>query len=788
MDAGGYTRRQPGWYGAGAFLFLLGALLSACGGGGGGSGSPPPGAAMSLSTRSVSVSATTAQPSPTATVAVNIANPAGTQLFLQFSGTQHGVSNVSVASSTAASATVAVTFQSPSSLGVGTYSDTVTVSVCNDINCTSQVGNSPQTFATQYTVTQAPPPPTATSISPSQIDSGSAAFLLTVTGTNFNSQSVVQWNGLARPTTYVSGTQINAQINAADVASPGYYPVTVSNQASGGGLSQDLNFLVVQYSVSAIAPSLVSAGAPGFSLTVTGQGLLPSSVVRWNGSPRPTTYVSASQLTAQIAASDVAEPGNVSVTVDNGSLGGTSAVLSFSIQAISALALTGITPTAVVAGNGPFVLTATGAGFTANTVIQWNGAARPTTYISANQATAQISASDVATAGNVSVNVVDGSSPASSTFTVTINPASKDAVGLQIDARHSGTVNFKSVTFPTASLWSSADLGGTPSYALIAAGKVIVTVNNGNAGSHLVALDQATGTVVWGPVALAGLCNAAYDQATVFVINANVAAGQPVALQALDAATGTVKWSQTLPGVYGCGPPPAVAGGFVYIAYGRVIALAETDGTIAWTSQSLVNGQNSSPAATADGIYVSYPDWTYDLSPVNGSRVWRNATSGGGGGGGTSVVANGTLYAANGFDNYNGTTFNAETGAPLGTYVADTMPAVSTQGAYFLQGGVLTAYSLTTNQVTWSFSGDGHLVTAPIVVNQYVFVGSASGNLYALDGQIGTVAWQTTAGAQIPAGPSWGVTEFDSGLAAGDGLLVVPAGNEVVAYTLSSDP
>ena len=69
----------------------------------------------------------------------------------------------------------------------------------------------------------------------------------------------------------------------------------------------------------------------------------------------------------------------------------------------------------------------------------------------------------------------------------------------------------------------------------------------------------------------------------------------------------------------------------------------------------------------------------------------------------------------------------------------------------------------------WSFAGDGQLAGSPIVVNQYVFIGSASGNLYALDGSTGRQMWQVSPGSAI-----------DS--------TVYQAGTHVTAYTLSIHP
>ena len=42
---------------------------------------------------------------------------------------------------------------------------------------------------------------------------------------------------------------------------------------------------------------------------MNGTGFVGKSVVNWNGSPRTTTFVSKSQLTAAITASDIAKAG-----------------------------------------------------------------------------------------------------------------------------------------------------------------------------------------------------------------------------------------------------------------------------------------------------------------------------------------------------------------------------------------------------------------------------------------------------------------------------------------------
>ena len=80
--------------------------------------------------------------------------------------------------------------------------------------------------------------PTLSSLSPSSASVGGSAFTLTVNGSNFVSGSVVQWNGTARATTFVSTSQLTAAIPAGDIATAGSAQVTVMNPAGGGTLQR----------------------------------------------------------------------------------------------------------------------------------------------------------------------------------------------------------------------------------------------------------------------------------------------------------------------------------------------------------------------------------------------------------------------------------------------------------------------------------------------------------------------------------------------------------------------
>jgi outer membrane protein assembly factor BamB len=129
------------------------------------------------------------------------------------------------------------------------------------------------------------------------------------------------------------------------------------------------------------------------------------------------------------------------------------------------------------------------------------------------------------------------------------------------------------------------------------------------------------------------------------------------------------------------------------------------------------------------------------------------------------AINGGAIYSPNGAGFFSGDIYGAESGSALGSFSATAIPAESSRASW------ATAIS-----------------SPPVIVNNYVFVGSSSGLLYALDATTGTQPWSKNLGAPIPAPATPGVGQSLTGLAAGDGLLIVPAGNTVNAFVLSTSP
>jgi hypothetical protein len=98
-----------------------------------------------------------------------------------------------------------------------------------------------------------PPPdiPSLTAISPTNATAESSAVGLTLHGSNFKNSAIVQWNGTAISSSWVSSTLMTAAIPANDVVSVGSANVTVTNLSPRGGTSAAQTFTIVAAPASA---------------------------------------------------------------------------------------------------------------------------------------------------------------------------------------------------------------------------------------------------------------------------------------------------------------------------------------------------------------------------------------------------------------------------------------------------------------------------------------------------------------------------------------------------------
>src|SRR5437899_3575912 len=215
--------------------------------------------------------------------------------------------------------------------------------------------------------------PTLTSLSPVSAITGAPAFTLTVNGTGFATSSVVRINSSNRATNFVNSTQLTAQINATDIQTAGSFTIDVLTPAPCGGVSSAINLGVGNPvpSISGLAPAIADAGGASLTLTVNGSNFVNGSVVKVNGSDRTTTFISGSQLTAEITASDIQTAGAASILVFNLTPGGgSSSPTSLTINNPQPV-LGSVAPATAVVGGASFTLTINGGSFVNGSVVKF---------------------------------------------------------------------------------------------------------------------------------------------------------------------------------------------------------------------------------------------------------------------------------------------------------------------------------------------------------------------------------------------------------------------------------
>jgi hypothetical protein len=108
---------------------------------------------------------------------------------------------------------------------------------------------------------------------------------------------------------------------------------TLTIKDSAGTQTVQLIAVNPKPAITSLSPPSATHGGAGFTLTVNGTGFISSSVVDWAGSPRATTYVSSTEVTATITAADIAKAGTFKVTVTTPVPGGgTSAAKTFTVN------------------------------------------------------------------------------------------------------------------------------------------------------------------------------------------------------------------------------------------------------------------------------------------------------------------------------------------------------------------------------------------------------------------------------------------------------------------------
>ncbi|HYL47450.1 MAG TPA: hypothetical protein VEU52_10520 [Candidatus Limnocylindrales bacterium] len=294
------------------------------------------------------------------------------------------------------------------------------------------------------------PVPKLVSLAPPNILAGSPQFFLLANGKDFSPGSIVEWNGTALITIFLSQTQLQATVPAALVQNPGTSTVLVFTTQPGGGTSGPVTFTITPNAtpvphIDSLKPPTVLAGAPTPVITVRGENFVTTSEAIVNGitcistAGCTTAVASSTSLFISLGSALVANGGTLDISILNPPApppappnGGNSNTLQ--LQVLNPIpAITTLSPVAAVAGGTlPVLFTVTGTSLVSSSVIEINGAPRPTTLASATTLTTQLTQGDLA-AGGVDQVQVFNPAPAGGTsniLTFAVNPT--NALGLPI--------------------------------------------------------------------------------------------------------------------------------------------------------------------------------------------------------------------------------------------------------------------------------------------------------------------------------------------------------------------
>jgi len=197
------------------------------------------------------------------------------------------------------------------------------------INCTA----APAGALANYTVTYTPAnftifaaTPTISQLAPPLVEAGAADFTLTVTGTNFQSNAIVRWNGTALSTTWVSGTVLTAAVPATDVTAMGTASVTVFNPLPSPGAPSKVFTFAIDSSSSTAGTITVTGPPVSTTLSVTSSTGGIVNVPVTVGGANATALITAVCYNLPAGATCSYANGTVSISVLKGTPLGTYAV------------------------------------------------------------------------------------------------------------------------------------------------------------------------------------------------------------------------------------------------------------------------------------------------------------------------------------------------------------------------------------------------------------------------------------------------------------------------------
>ncbi len=282
-----------------------------------------------------------------------------------------------------------------------------------------QVANSDGSTTPTVLFSVTVPQMSITAINPSTVISGDVGFVLTVAGTNFSSQSVINVNGISRTTQVQPDGSLTTNIDSSEISAPGILIVTVS---ANGGTSASVGLQVLRPAITSVDPAAILVGSSSVAMTVHGSAFLATSKVIFKGAEKPTTLNADGTLSATLTGTDLADAGSFAVTVKN-SLNSTSLVFLVQIASAGAPQVFSVSPASLPVGSSNTTILVTGASFVPDSAVLVNGSNRATTFGGGQALTATLLPADLSAPGQLRVSVRNPDGATSGEVLLTVTPA-----------------------------------------------------------------------------------------------------------------------------------------------------------------------------------------------------------------------------------------------------------------------------------------------------------------------------------------------------------------------------
>jgi hypothetical protein len=234
-------------------------------------------------------------------------------------------------------------------------------------------------------------------------------LVLTVSGSGFSEAALVNFGNLLLTPTIVGEGSVRVTVPLTALTLAGSVPVTVTNPAPGGGASSSIAFTVTNPNVSLTkcTPTTIVVGASASTLAIEGTGFVSGSKVSFNGKEVTTTYGSSTKLSAQVPSTALSTTGAFPVSVTNPAPGGgVSAPLTVTVVNPSPT-ISALSPSSATAGASATSLKVTGSGFVKGSRVRFDATEATTTFVSATEVKATLSATQLSTAKTIAVTVLN---------------------------------------------------------------------------------------------------------------------------------------------------------------------------------------------------------------------------------------------------------------------------------------------------------------------------------------------------------------------------------------------